>query len=157
MVERCETSFVTTTSYGSWLPGDVRGYVENGRPLLACPALAAYATSRMNGEPVRFTDAECNALHDSIAAAADEFGYRLSDLVIEATHLHWIASHHDEMETMVGRLKNRMRQWLGRGRIWTTGYCGVEIRDLKGLHDARNYLAQHRGLRMIAGEVMKRT
>jgi hypothetical protein len=151
MVEQTEASFVTTTTYGSWLPGDVRGYVEHGQPLPACPALAVYAASRMNGEPVRFTDAECDALHDSITAAADEFGYRLSDLVIEATHLHWIVSHHDEMETMVGRLKTRMRQQLARGRIWTVGYCGFEVRDLKALHDARNYLAQHRGLRLLAG------
>jgi hypothetical protein len=156
MVEHFAASFVTTTTYGSWLPGDVRGYVENGVPLPASPPLAAYAATKLKCAAVRFDDCECDALHDSIVAAAEEFGYRLSDLVVEATHLHWIVSHGDEMEAMVGRLKNRMRQRLRRGRIWTTGYCGVEIRDLKGLHDARNYLAQHRGLRMLAGEVVKR-
>jgi hypothetical protein len=155
-VERIEASFVTTTTYGSWLPGDVRGYVEDGVPLPASPPLAAYATTRMKGDAVRFSDREGDELHLSIVAAANEFGYRLSDLVIEATHAHWIIAHDDEMEAMVGRLKNRMRQRLSRGRIWTTGYCGVEIRDLKGLHDARNYLAQHRGLRILAGEVVKR-
>jgi len=157
MVERCGASFVTTTTYGSWLPGDVRGYVEDGVPLPATPPLAAYAATKLKSAAVRFNGCERDALHDSIVAAAAEFSYQLSDLVVEATHLHWIVAHDDEMETMVGRLKNRMRQRLGRGRIWTTGYCGVEICDLKGLHVARNYLAQHRGLRMLAGQNANRS
>ncbi len=156
MVERCEASFITTTSYGSWLPGDVRGYMENGELLPSTPPLALYAASRMKIQPVQFSDDDAVALHRAIVAAVREFDYRLSDLVIESTHLHWIVSHDDEMETMVGRLKNRMRQRLGRSRIWTTGYYGRELRDLKGLHDARNYLAQHRGLRMLAGETVPR-
>lgn len=157
MVEHLSASFVTTTTYGSWLPGDVRGYVEKGVLLPASPSPSAYATSRMKASTVHFSDSDREALHESIVAAALEFGYRLSDFVIEATHLHWIVAHEDEMETMVGRLKNRMRQRLNRGRIWTAGYCGVEIRSLKGLHDARNYLAQHRGLRALAGQIASDT
>ncbi|QDT70855.1 transposase [Lacipirellula limnantheis] len=110
----------------------------------------------MRNRPVLFSDDDADALHHAIVAAVREFEYRLSDLVIESTHLHWIVSHDDGMETMVGRLKNRMRQRLGRGRIWTTGYYGRELRNLKGLHDAREYLAQHRGLRMLAGEIVTR-
>ena len=154
MVERFEASFITTTSYGSWLPGDVRGYVENGEFLPSTPPLTLYAAGRMKSQPVLFSDDDCDALQDAIIAATHEFDHRLSDLVVESTHLHWIIAHNDGMETMVGRLKNRMRQRLGRSRIWTTGYYGREIRDLKGLHDARNYLAQHRGLRMLAGEIV---
>ena len=157
MAERFEASFVTTTTYGSWLPGDVRGYVEDGVPLPSSPPLAAYATARMKGDVVRFSNCESDELHHSIVAAACEFGYRLSDLVIEATHAHWIVAHDDEMEAMVGRLKTRMRQRLARGRIWTVGYCGFELSDLKALHDARNYLAQHRGLRILVGQTVKRS
>src|SRR5690242_8413748 len=88
MVERIEASFITTTSYGSWLPGDVRGYVEDGVPLPSSPPLAAYAATKLKCAAVRFDEGERDALHDSIIAAAHEFGYRLSDLVVEATHLH---------------------------------------------------------------------
>ena len=156
MVERFEASFITTTSYGSWLPGDVRGYVEDGVPLPASPPLAAYAATKLKCAAVRFDEDERDALNDSIVAAAEEFGYRLSDLVVEATHLHWIVAHGDEIEAMVGRLKTRMRQRLSRGRIWTTGYCGLVNHDYIGLLDERNYLAQHRGLRILAAAVVKR-
>jgi hypothetical protein len=94
-------------------------------------------------------------LFDALVHAADEFGYLLSDAVIESTHVHWIIGHDDEMEIMVGRLKNRMRQRLNRGRIWTAGYCGFELRTLKALQQAREYLAQHRGARLIAGRIIK--
>jgi hypothetical protein len=156
MVERLEASFVTTTTHGSWLPGDVRGYVEHGRTLLPEPALAAYAKSRMKTATIVLSDHERGLTFDALIEAAKEFEYRLSDVVIEATHVHWIISHDGEMKTMVGRLKNRMRQRLNRGRIWTTGYCGFELRNLKALQNAREYLSRHAGVRMLSGQVVNR-
>lgn len=101
---------------------------------------------------VCFSCSDRGELYQAMTAATVEFDYRLSDLVIEETHLHWIVSHDDPMETMVARLKARMRQRLNRGRIWTEGFCGSELRSLKNLYDARNYLAQHAGLVMLAGK-----
>jgi hypothetical protein len=156
MVEKVEASFVTTTTHGSWLPGDVRGYVERGQTLPANPALAEFARSQMKTPSVAFTERELEEIFEALTLAADEYQYRLSDAVIERTHAHWIINHDDEMEVMVGRLKNRMRQRLNRGRIWTAGYCGFELRTLTALQQAREYLAQHAGARMIAGQIIPR-
>ena len=49
-----------------------------------------------------------------------EFNYRLSELAIEAWHLHWIIFHgEDSPDVMAGHLKNRMRIEcdVARGRI----------------------------------------
>lgn len=156
MVERFEASLVTTTSHGSWLPGDVRGYVERGQTLPPAPALEAYAKQQMTTAVVKFSLAERDLLFATLRDAAHEFDYRLSDAVIEATHLHWIIWHPDQMATMAGRLKNRMRQRLARGRIWTAGYCGSELRSLRALQQAREYLARHEGLYLIAGNTVDR-
>ncbi|HMO85182.1 MAG TPA: hypothetical protein PKC18_09715 [Lacipirellulaceae bacterium] len=155
MLDKVEASFVTTTSYGSWLPGDIRGYFEHGQVLPASPGLAQFSLSQMNGALVSFDATEQDALFDALAAAAAEFGYRLSDAVVESTHVHWIICHDDAMEAMVGRLKNRMRQRLNRGRIWTTGYCGSELRTLNSLQQAREYLVRHAGARMVAGQAVR--
>ena len=48
-------SFVTTTSYGSWLPGDLRGYVRRGLILPGDPALMELSRGLMKGAPVTFT------------------------------------------------------------------------------------------------------
>lgn len=36
---RVVATMVTTTSYGTWLPGDLRGYVQNNTILLGEPKL----------------------------------------------------------------------------------------------------------------------
>jgi hypothetical protein len=125
--------------------------------LPANPALAAFARSQLKGSPVALSRSDQDELFDALVGAADEYGYRLSDVVMESTHVHWIISHNDEMKVMVGRLKNRMRQRLNRGRIWTAGYCGFELRSLKALQQAREYLAAHAGARMIAGQFTKQS
>ena len=154
MVERFEASFVTTTTHGSWLPGDARGYVERGQLLPPEPALAAFAKSQMKVAAIAFSAPEQCLIFDALVDASKEFDYRLSDAVVESTHVHRIIAHGDEMDVMVGRLKNRMRQRLNRRRIWTAGYCAFELRNLKALQQAREYLSRHAGSRMIAGQIV---
>lgn len=142
---------ITTTSYGSWLPGDARGYVQRGEILPPAPELAAHASALLKSPPVRFSVAEQAELFDALLNAAAEFGYTLSDASVESWHLHWIVGHDDPIEVMVGRLKNRLRQRLARGRIWTEGYHWRELTDDAAILSARNYIARHAGARLING------
>jgi hypothetical protein len=104
-------TFLTTTSHGTWLPGDLRGYVRKGITLPGDPKLLELSRQLLKRDPVYFNDRERDALFDSLVDACKEFGYRLSDVAVEAWHLHWIVWHgDDEIKTMAGRLKTRMRQ-----------------------------------------------
>lgn len=151
------TTFVTTTTYGSWLPGDLRGYVQDGVVLPGNPRLLGHARSLLACEPVSFNDAEIVKLECAFRAAADEFDYQLTDLAIESWHLHWIIGHGaDAVATMVGRLKTRMRQAIGRGRIWTNGYCHRHLDAPEDLAAARRYIARHHGCRMLDGKPVSR-
>lgn len=150
-------TFVTTTSYGTWPPGDLRGYVRKGVILAGDPELLAASRRLMQGSPVYFSEPERDQLFVALWAASEEFGYRLSDATIEAWHLHWIVWHdEDAIESVVGRLKTRMRQALGRGRIWTEGYCGVPLYDDTAIEQAQAYIARHDGCRMCDGRIGKR-
>ena len=144
---RC--TMITTTSYGSWLPGDARGYVQRGEILPPAPRLAAHAQSLLKSEPVVFSTIEQAALYQAMMKAAFEFEYRLTDASVESWHLHWIIIHDDATKAMVGRLKTRMRQALDRGRIWTEGYNFRELKSEEELYVARNYIARHEGSRLI--------
>jgi len=107
--------------------------------------------------PVRFSVAEQVRLFHSLAAACDEFGYRLSDVTIESWHLHLIVVHGDDkIETVMGRLKTRMRQALARGRIWTEGYCAEPLFDEAAIAQVQEYIARHDGLRMSDGRLVAR-
>ena len=72
-------TFVTTTSYGTWLPGDLRGYVKDGAILPPNPKLLDDSRSLMKGPAVSFSDAQIIVLDHAIHRAAEEFAYRLTD------------------------------------------------------------------------------
>jgi hypothetical protein len=148
-------TMVTTTSYGTWLPGDLRGYVDRGQVLPGNPSLLNHAKSVMKGAPVLFKREQQLALMDAIQSAAKEFRYALTDISIEQWHLHWIVGHgFDPVEVMIGRLKNRMRQALNIGRIWTEGYCHRCLTKDVELLTAREYIARHDGCRMSGGQII---
>jgi hypothetical protein len=147
-------TFVTTTSFGSWLPGDDRGYADNGQFMPPRPLLADHARREMSVAVVRFSSFDQDQLFAAIVDASREFSYQLTDVVVEATHLHWIIGHNDAPETMVGRLKTRMRQQLARGRIWSADYSHRLLFHDEALEQARTYLTKHEGLRMLAGRVV---
>jgi hypothetical protein len=111
-------TFVTTTSYGTWLPGEMRGYVRKGHILPGDPQLLQLSRKLLKSQPVYFTSGERARVFTAIVAACSEFGYRLSNLTIEWWHLHWIMFHGDDpIEKVVGRLKTRMRQALAAARF----------------------------------------
>ncbi len=145
-------TMVTTTSYGTWLPGDMRGYVEGGEILPASPSLLSYAKQQLAKSPVYFTPAEQDIVYEALVNASGEFGCLLTDVSLESWHVHWICSHGaDPVPKMVGRLKTRMRQALDRGRVWTEGYCRRCLRSPPEIGTARAYIARHAGCRMIDG------
>jgi hypothetical protein len=150
-------AFVTTTSHGSWLPGDMRGFVRKGMILPGDSKLLELSRQRLKRPPVRFGSKEQDQLFEAIVAACDEFAYRLSDVAIESWHMHWILFHrNDAIEVMVGRLKTRMRQSLARGRVWTEGYCAEPLFDDLALEQSQEYIARHLGCRMTNGSVVDR-
>jgi hypothetical protein len=149
-------SFITTTSYGTWLPGDLRGYVRRGIILPGDPELLERSRGLLKGVPVRFSIPERERLFESLVAACDEFGYRLSDVTIESWHLHMLLFHgEDKIETVMGRLKTRMRQRLARGRIWTEGYCAEPLIDGTAIGEVQEYIARHQGCRMTDGRLVR--
>jgi len=158
MQPRLLATMVTTTSYGAWLPGDVRGYVENGIILPGDPSRLEVARRRMGEhEPILFTLSQQTRLFQALRDAAEEFHYQLTDASVESWHLHWMVQHgFDSVATMVGRLKNRMRQALAIGRIWTEGYYDSRLFDLAAIESRRQYIRRHVGCRMSAGLILIR-
>lgn len=105
----------------------------------------------MKSDPVYFNSREQTVLHDAIVAATKEYDYRLFAVSIERWHIHWLADHgFDPVETMVGRLKNRMRKALNRGRIWTEGYDKRFCFDSESVLRRFDYIRRHQGYRPIA-------
>ena len=151
---RVLATFITTTSYGTRLPGDPRGYVDSGRILSREFDRQSRARGEMWHAPVFFSAPQIIVLDFAIREAANEFGYTLTDLAIERSHLHWIITHgFDPVKVMVGRLKTRMRQMIRRGRIWTDGYCHRCLSTQTEIETARRYISRHDGCRLLNGQL----
>ena len=115
-------TLVTMTTYGTWLPGDLQGYVDAGVVLPGNPALLNWSRQMLSADPVLLTDAEQEAMWIALLQAADEFDYVLQAASIERWHAHVLLSHgYDAVETVVGRVKTRMRQAISRGTVWGRG------------------------------------
>jgi hypothetical protein len=143
-------TMVTTTTYGTWLPGDLRGYVKNGVILPGDPDLLERSRSRLKSPPVYLSAAEQDAAFRALVHAAREFQYTLLAASIESWHAHWLIDHaFDDVEVMVGRLKTRMRQALNCGRIWTSGYDARYCFDRETVDARRRYIRNHRGWREV--------
>ncbi len=152
MPPRLLATMVTTTTYGTWLPGDLRGYVDHGIILPGDPARLEQAAARMAGDPVLLTPGQQSRAFAALCDAAAEFGYTLTDASVESWHLHWIIRHgFDPIPKMVGRLKTRVRQALAVGRLWTEGYHDGRLFEASAVETRSRYIARHAGCRITNG------
>jgi len=148
--QRLLATMITTTTYGTWLPGDLRGYVDRGVILPHDPDRLERSRRLMKTDPVFLTPREQEIVFEALLRAARESEYALFAVSIESWHAHWLIDHaFDGVEVMVGRLKTRMRQALDRGRLWTTGYNARYCFDEDAVEARRNYICRHEGSRAV--------
>jgi REP element-mobilizing transposase RayT len=118
---------VTWTTYGSWLPGDKRGYVDNGKILLGNVKILERNRKRQKSSIVKLNAWEKEIVKQTILAEAEKSEHKIEALVVYSNHIHLLARPHTEsIEELVGRYKSMTTRALwqrGRkGRIWTKGY-----------------------------------
>ncbi len=141
---------ITTTTFGTWLPGDLRGYVDDGIILPGNPALLAHAKAMIKGAAVYLSRDEQAAALDGLIAGASEFQYRLIAASIESWHVHFLIDHgFDSVAVMVGRLKTRMRQAIRSTRIWTAGYDSRYCFEEREVQNRWAYINRHAGSRKL--------
>lgn len=100
--------FLTWTTYGTWLPGDPRGFVsrvreatEQGRPrceqdvpgtpfLVDIPGLVRSSRTSLKGEPIWLTAEQANAAAQDFHATAKFRAWALLSGSVMANHVHLV-------------------------------------------------------------------
>ena len=118
---------VTWRTYGSWLPGDERGYVQDGEILAGDVRKSKRSKQRQKSTAVRLTKRERQIVHRVILGEAEKLGHEIEACVVFSNHVHVVSRPHGEsIEEVVGRYKSATTRALwehGRkGRIWAKGY-----------------------------------
>ena len=118
---------LTWTTYGSWLPGDERGYVADGRTLPGDGKILERNRKRQKSPDVKLNTQEKVIVEQTILAEAKRIDHQLEALIVCSNHVHLLARPHAQsIEEIAGRYKSVTTRALwqqGRkGRVWTKGY-----------------------------------
>jgi REP element-mobilizing transposase RayT len=133
--------FLTWTTYGTWLPGDQRGFVsevfdEAGNTVLHnvpgtpydkdVPPLLAYAASIQKEDAVWLDHAQAEVVAAQLRETATHRGWRILALAVMANHVHVVVGvpGDPDAEKLLGDFKGwctrRLKAgWPGREYWWT--------------------------------------
>jgi len=118
---------VTWTTYGTWLQGDARGYVKNGKIYPGNEFLKHTNKQLQSQDEIRLSKVQQQAVRKAIVKEAQFQGQRLYALAVNATHVHVVAGYISQpMGKIVAYYKKAARIALKatghNGKLWTKGY-----------------------------------
>jgi REP element-mobilizing transposase RayT len=141
--------FLTWSTYGTWLPGDSRGWVEYRRGFqLPDPILELECAARMTEHACRLTLDQRERVHTQVAETCEHKGWLLHAVNCRTNHVHVVLSSPAHPKTIREQLKawctrqlneqqaeagipeseRRMQWWTERGSIrWIYGESDLAI------------------------------
>jgi REP element-mobilizing transposase RayT len=118
---------ITWTTYGTWLQGDERGYVKNGKTYPGNKALKKANESSQSSKAVLLSKDEKQIAKQATIKEATLHGQQIYALSVCSNHVHVVAGYIEKpMSKIVAYYKKAARLALkskGRtGKVWTRGY-----------------------------------
>jgi REP element-mobilizing transposase RayT len=118
---------VTWTTYGTWLQGDKRGYMRDGKVLPADSGLEGANKKLQKSKFVRLTSEQKKVVEDAVLKEAQRIGQKILAMAVYSNHIHLvISSGYGSIESAVSRYKNVATSALKKTglkrRIWTRGF-----------------------------------
>ncbi|MBI2823361.1 MAG: hypothetical protein HYX69_01575 [Planctomycetia bacterium] len=137
---------VTMTTYGTWLRGDARGWVDRGVVMPADPGLEHWDARRLKHTPFVFGGDQCHAVGDMIGTAlVERLRQRMLALAVRSWHVHFVVgSSSAPIVRVVKCAKDAVRWGLRPGRpIWTDGYDKRYCFDEESTRRRVEYVERH--------------
>lgn len=104
--------FLTWVTYGTWLPGDARGWVEYRHGWkMPDPVREAEAAAKMTEDACRLTQAQRTAVERQIAETCRHRGWPLHAVNCRSNHIHVVVSAAD---TRPKKIRSDLKAWATR-------------------------------------------
>jgi hypothetical protein len=142
--------FLTWTAYGSWLPGDSRGWVKWHHGFQdPNPKFEEYARSKLIEPVCQLSKQECRIVEEEIQALCQNRGWFLHAVNCRMSHVHAVVSAAGiKPEIILSQLKASCTRKLMEGSVriplrtrwWAEGGCKRSICDEKTLHKVIDYI-----------------
>ena len=130
------TYFITWTTYGTWLPGDARGWrMANAGEQLPQPRLEAWCRDRLSEQPVILNRSQRDKVESVCHKHARIRGWELYAVSARSNHVHLAVSAddapgkvRDQFKANATRVLRALPDSISNEKIWTRG-GDVEIVD----------------------------
>jgi len=118
---------ITWTTYGSWLQGDKRGYVKNGRILPANDKLKYANQKQQKFQTVKLDSSQKHIVRKAILQEAQKINQKILAISVCSNHVHIVAKISSEsIEKIVHRYKRLSTFVLRKAglndKVWSTGF-----------------------------------
>jgi hypothetical protein len=136
----------TMTTYGTWLRGDSRGWVEEGIIRPPMPALAAADRERLKHAPYRFESTELASVGRWIGEAlVQRLNQQVLALTVQAWHVHVVVSASDAPLGSIVKCAKDAARWGLRPKqpIWSAGYDKRFCFDERSVRQRIEYVERH--------------
>src|SRR3972149_8575446 len=127
---------VTWTTYGTWLQGDKRGYVKNGKILPDNNKLKSANQKQQKFQAVKLNSSQKDIVRKAILQEAQKINQKIPAIAVCSNHVHIVAEVSSEsIEKIVHRYK-RLSTFVLRkagldGKIWSTGRSEEHTSELQ--------------------------
>jgi REP element-mobilizing transposase RayT len=139
----------TWTTYGTWLPGDERGYVNNkGQTLRGEKGILRKNQKRQKTPTVKLNRQEKKMAEEVIFDEAKRIEHKIIALAVCTNHVHLLAKPHQQsIEDIIGRYKSittrAFWEYGRKGKIWTRGFDKQFCFTTKELTARTKYVQRH--------------
>ncbi len=118
---------ITLTTYGTWLQGDERGYVRNGKIYPGNKVLIQANRQSLLQGAVKLSRDQQRLVREAVIREAESQGQRIYALSVQTTHVHIVAEYIPQpISKIVAYYKKAARLALKamghNGKLWTRGY-----------------------------------
>ena len=147
---------ITMATYGTWLQGDEKGYVKNGKIHCANPKLKQANIESMTRAKVRLNSKQKEIARTAILNEAEKAGEKILALAVYSNHVHIVLCYSGQpVEKTIGSLKNAARIALQKegfaGRVWARGFDKRYCFDEKSLKGRIDYVQRHVRAKVTSG------
>ncbi len=139
---------LTWTTYGTWLQGDDRGFVRDGKIRRGNKGLMQANKLSQVQVSVKLSKKQRQLVREAIVEEATLRGQRVYALSVKATHIHIIVQNTGEpIGNMVAYYKKAGRLAIKAtghtGKLWTRGYDKRYCFDEVSLEQKIGYVKSH--------------
>ncbi len=149
MVDEPLAYLITWTTYGSWLPGEEKGWVNRDRPGIqpGNQALWNNAHVRLKQEPVTLTLEQRALVERTIRKHCEIRGWTLHAVNVRTNHVHVVVTAPVAPEKVMGEFKawcaRRLNELASAKQEWWTRHGSTKwINDTSYLENAITYTVE---------------